>query len=135
MKEKFVFATAGLALMFGTGNALAQDDDSEATMRLMDQLEAKLPDAVTKPIVLPEHLAEDSAGVLNSEAGRLNAMDKRDTGRQEGLKTADEASAHGFEMRESAQEDRENLGRSEENRPEPPETPEPPSPPAPPSGG
>lgn len=133
MKAKPILTIAGLALMFGAGNALAQGDDTEATMSLMEHLDDKLPDAVINDIVLPEHLmsgeGEDPTNAeTNSKKGIDTANVSRDN-RLGGLETADAASAQGFEMREAAEENRANMGRSEENRTEPPETPEPPTPP------
>ena len=140
MNGKSIFAIAGLAFMFAAGNALAQEDDgTDATMSLMDQLDDKLPDAVINDIALPEHLMSGdpenpTTAETNSAKGIETANASRDK-RLEGLGIADAASQHGFDMREAAQENRENMGRSEENRPDPPDVPEPPTPPGPPGGG
>ena len=138
MNGKQVFVIAGLALTFAATNALAQDDP-EATIGLMEHLDDKLPDAVINDIALPEHLmsSEDedpTAAETNSENG-LNTANLNREQRLEGLGIADAASEQGFEMRDAAQENRENLGRSEEHRPDPPDVPEPPGPPGPPGGG
>ena len=148
MKGKTIFAIAGLAFVFGAGNALAQDGDNgdgtEATMSLMEHLDDKLPGAVINDVALPEHLmsaeGEDpTAAETNSKNGIDTANASRDNAsrdnRLDGLGIADAASQQGFEMREAAQENRENMGRSEENRPDPPDVPEPPQPPGPPGGG
>ena len=107
-----------LAMLLGTGNALAQDadDEMEATMRLMGKAEAELPGVVTKEIKLPASLLTrdpESAAIEN----RLR--------REEGLRKAVEALTKGAEMSAEAKEDRENQGRSED-LPTPPENPGPP---------
>lgn len=139
MNRKPIFAIAGLALMFGAGNALAQDDGevdaTEATIGLMEHLYDNLPPAVTNDIALPDHLIsnpdageEPTAAETNSEYGINNANTKRWEGRNKG----DMASQHGFDMREAAEENRANLGRSDENRPD--DLPGPQDPPGPPNG-
>lgn len=99
------------------------DDPTTATIRLMSNAEADLPDAVTKEIRLPENLAEDSKAAENAARGLSTANKNRLEGNR-GLEKADEAQQRGSEMAEAAQENRENRGRSDE-RPEPPEKPVP----------
>lgn len=136
MKGKQLFAIIGLALMFGAGNALAQGDDgddvTEATIGLMEHLEDKSPDALINDVGLPQHLMSDveleedpTAAETNSEQGITNANLARNR-REAGIATADDESVQGFDMREAAQGNIEDFGRSEENRPEPPDPPEPP---------
>lgn len=131
MNARHLFATAGLYLLFGAGSALAQDTDepdgSEATIRLMGNAEAELPDAVTREILLPAHLAENATALENSAKGHDTAKENRQR-RKEGLANAEAARERGAEMSEAAQENRENRGRSHD-RPERPEKPDPPSPP------
>lgn len=128
MNVRNLFATAALVWLFGAGNALAQDpddgDSSEATIRLMGNAEAELPDAVTKEISLPEHLAENANALDNSAKG-LSTANENKLRREQGLATADAARERGAEMSEAAQENRENRGRSTD-RPERPEVPQPP---------
>ncbi len=118
-----------LVLVLETGHALAQDTDEEmeATMRLMGNAEAELPEAVIKDIKLPESLLvrdPNSPAVEHSEDGHINANENRER-REAGLTNADLAREHGAEMSEQATEDRENRGRSEDP-PGPPDNPGPP---------
>ncbi len=125
--KKELLLVAALAL--SANSAWAQDDntdESDATIRLMGQAEAELPEAVTKEITLPESLAEDSAAIENAAEGLSTANENR-ARREEGLSRADEARERGAEMADEAQQNRETRGRSDE-RPEPPEVPTPPGP-------
>ena len=135
MNRKFAWIYI-VVLIFGYSSAWAQDagtgDEAETTIRLMGVAEAELPDAVTKEIVLPESVPEDSAAVENAQAGLDTANENR-ARREEGLATADEASQRGAEMAEEALENRENRGRSEDNMPG--GTPGIPDNPGPPGGG
>lgn len=117
-------------LLLSASVALAQDDDTEAadpaeaTIRLMGTAEAKLPEAVTKEILLPPAAIENSAAVEKAERGSQTASENRQR-RENGLSRADEAREHGAEMSEEARTNRENRGRFKD-RPTPPERPEPP---------
>ena len=124
-----LIGTIALLMSFGGAWAQDNDEDAEATIRLMGAAEAELPDAVTKEISLPDSVAEDSAAVENAARGLETANENR-MRREEGLTTADEAREHGAEMAEEAMENRENRGRSGDR----PDTPEPPTPPGPPGG-
>ena len=66
MKHR-ILIPALIALM-GTSAWAADDDDaSEATIRLMDTAESRLPGAVTKTITLPDHLmveGDDQVGTV-----------------------------------------------------------------------
>ena len=130
MKTRFLASVATVALLLGTTNVLAQEaededeDGMEATMRLMDNAEVELPDAVTKEIHLPDSLLEknpDTPAIDNSAKGQQTADENRSR-REEGQANAEEAREHGAEMSEQAQENRENHGRAKD-RPEPPNGP------------
>jgi len=97
------------------------NDATMATIRLMSNAEAELPDAVTKEIELPENLTEDSEAIASSARALATANQNRLEGNK-GLAQAEEARQRKAEMAESAQENRENQGRSDD-RPEPPDTP------------
>jgi len=137
MKSR-IFALAAILLMvMSTGICLAQEedtgDDMEATMRLMGNAEAQLPDAVTKTISLPQTLLdrdEASAAEANSADGMAKA-NERLLRRENGLSNADEARDRGAEMAEDAKNNRDDRGRSDE-APAPPENPGPPDNPGPP---
>jgi hypothetical protein len=142
MNRKSIVGIAAFALLSGAGTVMAQDDGTDATMTLMEHLTDKLPDAVINDVSLPEHLMSDEGeDPTAAETNSHDGLEKANVNRQHrlgGLGTADAASAGGFEMRESAMENRENMGRSDEHRPEdPPEPPEPPQDPpgGPPGGG
>lgn len=117
----------GALLILCSNSAWAQEQASEdpttATIRLMSNAEAELPDAVTKEIKLPEHLAEDSKAVEKSAHGLATANQNRLEGNK-GLEQAEAAKQRAAEMKEAAQDNRENRGRSDE-RPERPERPVP----------
>ena len=121
--------------MLSMGNAMSQEtvsndeDEMDVTMRLMGKAEADLPDAVTKPITLPDAVLKhdsESPAVAASEHGTTTATDNK-PGREEGLQKADAARERASEMSNQAQNDRETHGRSED-RPEPPPRPENPGP-------
>jgi hypothetical protein len=121
-KLTLIFATTVL-LASGTGWTA---DDAEATIRLMGNAEAELPDAVTKQITLPAHLLavelEDQvAAVEKAEKGLAQANERNDH-RDMGQDQAAEAREHAAEMKEKAEENRENRGRSDDH-PTPPEPP------------
>lgn len=133
MKPKGVtnaVVVATLMLIVSMGLAVAQDpledDELDATMRLMEHAEAELPEAVTKKIQLPEHLREDSTAADNSAKGHSQANAARED-REKGPGTADDARERGNDMSEAAKENRENRGRSGD-RPDPPNRPEVPNP-------
>ena len=121
-KMTLIFATTAL---LASGSGLASDD-AEATIRLMGRAEAELPDAVTKEITLPAHLLaakpEDQvAAVEKAEKGLAKAYE-RHAHRDQGQDQAADARERGAEMKEKANEDRENQGRSDDH-PTPPEAP------------
>ncbi len=135
MKTKHAVSIALLALLFSMSPAQAEDsedgDELDATMRLMGNAEAELPDAVINPIKLPDHLIRaESIAVTKSAKGPLQANDARQ-GRENGLTTADAARDRAQDMAEAAKETRENHGRSED-LPDPPNRPEVPNPGGPP---
>ena len=124
MNKKFIWT--GTALLILSCSASAQDDTADTTIRLMGAADAELPGAVTKEIALPESVPVDSAAVENAAKG-LATADERRARREDGLAKADAASERGAEMSDDALENRENLGRSEENRQDdPPDNPGPP---------
>jgi hypothetical protein len=121
MKTK-ILIPAAIALIGVSGVAAADkpDDDGDVTIRLMPHAEAELPDAVTNPIELPEHLLEDAQ---NSEK----------------LTRAKQAIDHANERRTAGPNPKaknEDRGRSEgrPDRPDPADRPDPPGPPETPPG-
>ena len=133
MNSKYMLIGATtLLLSFGTAWSQDNEEEAEATIRLMGAAEAKLPGAVTKEISLPDSVVDDSAAVENAAQGLATANENR-LRREEGLARADEARENGAEMAEDAMENRESRGRSGD-RPERPDMPQPPSPPGPPGG-
>ena len=116
MNMKKIMAIVAFSVVLASGSAMAQDttDEGDATIRLMGNAEAALPDAVMKEIRLPANMKEDSAAVENSAKGHDMANENR-TRMGEGMMEADEAREAGSEMMEHAQETRGNHGRSEEN--------------------
>ena len=122
MKFRNTVTVFGALLVLCSNPAWTQDQDGEdpatATIRLMSNAEADLPEAVIKKIKLPADLSEDSEAVRNSERGLGTANQNRLEGNK-GLEQAEEAQQRGAEMVEAAQENRENRGRSDE-RPDPP---------------
>ena len=109
--------------------AWAQDDGEDAdptraTIRLMNDAEATLPDAVYKEIKLPETLREDSAAADAAAKGLETANQNRLEGNQ-GTAQAEAALEKASELANKAQENRENRGRSGD-RPDPKGPPNPP---------
>lgn len=142
MKNRTFSIVIGLALILGMGNAMSQETDSndedemDATMRLMSKAEAELPDAVTKPITLPDAVLmhnSESPAIAASHHGMTTATTNKKLRGEDGLTKADEARNRASEMSDQAQNNRETRGRSED-RPEPPPRPEIPGPPAGPPG-
>ena len=127
MIYKQTIALLGTAMIFSSSPAWTQEqadeDPTSATIRLMSNAEAELPGAVIKNIKLPENLAVDSEAVENSRRGLATADQNRLVGNK-GLDQAEEARQRNNDMAESAQENRENQGRSDD-RPEPPDRPGP----------
>ena len=123
MKFRQTITLFGVAVVLFSSPAWTQesgnDETISATIRLMSNAEAELPDAVTKKIKLPESLTDDSEAVANSTRGLETANQNRLDG-NDGLERAEEAQHHGAEMAESAQENRENQGRAD-NQPELPD--------------
>lgn len=123
MKFRQTVTLFGAAFVLCSSPAWTQEsgDDSttSATIRLMSNAEAELPDAVTKKIKLPEHLMDDTEAFANSARG-LETANRNRLDDNDGLARAEEAQQHGAEMAESAQENRENQGRAD-NLPEPPD--------------
>ena len=103
----------------------ADEDSAESTIRLMGAAEVELPEAVTKEIMLPKSLREDTKAVENAANGPETASENRKR-RESGLSNADEVRERSENMADEAKESRENRGRSEEHRPEPPTNPGPP---------
>jgi hypothetical protein len=125
MKRKLVLiSTVGLLLGFGSAWAQVEgnDEDAEATIRLMGHAEAELPAAVTDDIALPDSVPEDSAAVTNAQRGIDEANENR-ARREVGLATAEQARERGAGMAEAAMENREARGRSQ-GLPERPDVPE-----------
>ena len=134
MKYRYALFAAAIMAQFSFSPALADDaDELDATMRLMDDAEAQLPAAVTKPISLPEHLRVDSVAADKGPPGHGTANAARDNEhRQSAIENAAEARDRANEMSEEAKEDRENRGRSEDH-PDPPNRPDPNNPGGPPN--
>lgn len=97
------------------------DDPTRATIRLMGDAEATLPDAVYKEIKIPDSLREDTAAAEAAAKGLETANRNRLEGNQ-GTARAEAAREKAAEMAESAKENRENRGRSGD-RPNPPDPP------------
>ena len=134
MKPKYAVSIAAIMLLFSFSLALADDekagDELDATMRLMDDAEAESPEAVTRPIQLPEHLRIDSVAA-DKNANGLEAANAGGENSTPGRDTADAARERAHGMSEAAKDNRENRGRSEEF-PDPPNQPDPPNPGTPP---
>ncbi|HUG98506.1 MAG TPA: hypothetical protein VMQ83_04990 [Gammaproteobacteria bacterium] len=124
MKRKLVLISTG-ALLLAFSSAWAQEageeDNGEATIQLIGDAEAELPDAVTDEITLPASVPEDSAAVVNAQHGLDRANENR-ARREFGLATAEEARERGAGMAEEAMKNRETRGRSE-NLPATPDVP------------
>jgi hypothetical protein len=119
-----ILIPALIALMGISAGAWA-DDDAEATIRLMDDSESRLPGAVTKTITLPDHLqvtAEDQTTTVGKAKGHDKANERlTNENRQKGLSKADAARENGKDMTEKAKEVREARGRADPpGRPEEP---------------
>lgn len=129
MKPK-IFVPALIALMgFSAGAWAADDDDGEATIRLMGTAEAELPGAVTKTISLPDHLlveGDDQVATVEKAKGHDKANERLENeNRNKGLDQAEAARENGREMAEKAKEARENRGRADPpGRPENPGRPD-----------
>jgi septum formation inhibitor MinC len=129
-KLTLILATTAL---LASGSVFAADD-AEATIRLMGNAEAELPNAVTREITLPEHLLaadpEDQAATVEKAEKGLSKANERNAHRDQGQDQAAAARERNAEMQEKAKENRENRGRSEDH----PEPPDPPGPPETPPG-
>lgn len=116
MKPKIAIRIVSLMLVFSWHSAPAEaadDDEMDATMRLMDDAEAELPEAVTQSIQLPEHLRIGSVAAQKSEAGLQRANDARNNqNRENGLNNAFDALERANDIADAAHENRENHGRS-----------------------
>jgi len=129
MKTSITVLIFGLVLMFSMGIVLPQETDEsdgmEATMRLMGNAEAELPDAVTKEIKLPDSLLEkhpDSPAIADEETGGAKGHETANLNRErreQGLDRAAEAREHAADLAGDAHDNRETRGRSED-RPDPP---------------
>lgn len=122
-----------LPLMLGTGVVLADEHESmpaEATIRLMDDADADLPDAILNDIPLPDLPAtsqgegglENAAGnAERREIGQEVAERTRDNARENAADMASEARENAREnaadMASEARDNAESRGRSEEFRP------------------
>jgi peroxiredoxin len=125
MKILKLIVVIGVLGLFSSA-AWADNSDAEATIRLMNNAEAELPDAVTREITLPAHLlgvaAEDRvATVEKAEKGHEKANERTEH-RGAGQEQAEDARERGAEMKENAKENRENRGRSDDH-PSPPKDP------------
>jgi type IV secretory pathway VirB10-like protein len=115
----------GLALFSNTGAVQAQDsdesDEMEATMRLMGDAEAELPDAVTRLIELPDAVLDkhpESPAVGASADGMMKA-NENPRRQEDGFEQANDARENAADMAEQAQDNQESRGRSQD-RPDPP---------------
>ena len=123
-----ILVPAVFVLMGVGASAWADDDDAEATIRLMGAAEVELPEAVTKKISLPDHLRvrnADQAATVEQAKGHDKANERLEK-REQGLSQADRVREHGADMSEKAKEARENSSRGKEP-PEPPDRPETPN--------
>jgi len=141
--------TVLLALAFagfaGVAGAQEDDDELEATIRLMGPDEAERPAAVTREIVLPPSVSEDSAAVEAAAQGLETANEARSQGGDDvGQDIADEARSgnpgaeareNAADLAEAARENAENRSRGRDSRPDPPDPPGPPELPEPPNPG
>ena len=98
-----------------------QDDPTKATIRLMGDAEANLPAPVIKEIRLPENVKEDVTAVSEAVKGLDTANQNRLEGNK-GITQAEAAREKAKGLSNSAQDNRETRGRSED-RPEPPDPP------------
>jgi hypothetical protein len=124
MKSRLLIPAAVLLMGVSAGAWADDDDGAEATIRLMGTAEAERPDAVTKTITLPAHLmveGDDQVATVDKAKGHDKANDRLDK-REKGLSKADAARDKGAEMSETAKENREARGRSDE-RPGRPDNP------------
>ena len=125
MNSKYIVTIAGVVFLLISCQAWSLDDPSQATIRLMDRADAKLPDAVTNNISLPDALPTDSARAAT------DAITKAADNRATGIAKAEAALARIGDMLDTALENVEDRGRSDE-LPVPPVNP--PDPPGPPNG-
>lgn len=128
MKIKTLALTATTLLLTANVGWTADEtdgDSAESTIRLMGAAEAELPEAITKEIMLPKSLREDSKAVEKAANG-LETANQNKQRRKSGPSQADEARERGAEMADEAKNNRESRGRSEEDRPDPPSNPGPP---------
>lgn len=89
---------------------------AEATIRLMDEADAELPDAVMNEIELPE-LPQSSRGNEGIATASENTG-RRDVGQNVAEGVLDNARENANSMAEDALENVEQRGRSEEHRPD-----------------
>lgn len=132
MKLSKITTLTSMALLLATSNVLAQESDTsdtdlDATIRVMGAAEAELPEAVTKEIMLPAGVAEDSAAVEASAKGLATANEAR-LRREAGLQIADdarenaaaEAGENAADAADAARENAEGRSRADDNRPDTP---------------
>jgi len=128
VKTKLTALVFGLTLMFNMSVAAAEDsdgsDDMEATMRLMGNAEAELPDAVTKPITLPDAVLDKDpqSPAVDASADGLKKANENPRRQEDGLQRANDARENAADLADQAHENQENRGRSED-RPGPPNGP------------
>jgi hypothetical protein len=130
MSRKLALLWAGV-LLLGTSGAWADEDgvpNAEATIRLMDEADAELPDAVMNEVTLPDLPASSKGadGLVTAEENQ----GRRDTGQDVADGTLENARDNANSVAEDALENVEQRGRSEEHRqddpPGPPDQPGPP---------
>ena len=120
-------------LLLGLSGAWADEDvlpNAEATIRLMDEADAELPDAVMNEVTLPElpESAQGADGLAKAEENK----GRRDTGQDVAQGNRENARDNANSMAEEALENVEQRGRSEEHRQDnPPDPPGPPDTPSP----
>ena len=126
MQSKILIPATILLMGAGASAWATDDDEAEATIRLMGTAEAEVPDAVTKQISLPDHLrleGKDQAATVDEARGHDKANERLEK-RNDGLLNATAARENSADMAEKAKESRENRGRANEHRPDPPDRPE-----------
>ena len=140
MKYKTLILAFMVAMAFShSGWTAMDDDDAEATIRLMGTAEAESPDDVMRVISLPQHLLDEAMedqvkAVDKADKGLKNATENVKKHTDHASEQGQEARERGQEMSERANENRENQGRSKD-RPDPPGRPDNPGQPDNPGGG
>ena len=117
MNRNHVIAITGLALIFGAGSALA-DEELEATMFVIAEADVGTPDAIVNGIELPEDAVDNTEDSANLDHNLVNeALERRHTALDAAAETVNEVTA---DFAEAAQDNAENSSRAEDARPDAP---------------